>query len=144
MKILVALDGTEKDADTLRASGDLATAAGAEVVLLNVVNPLTDAAHVLALSTREAMEQVTAERRAYLDEQARALGNVPVHTVVASTRHGEDVATCIARTATEHGADLLVVASKRVAGLTGLLLGSVVQALLGISPCPIVVVRPQG
>jgi universal stress protein A len=142
MKIIVALDRTEKDAAVLRTAADLARAMRAEVVLLNVVNPLIDAAHVLALSTGEAMERVTAERQRYLDERARQFPDGAVQTVVASTRHGEDVAGCVARVAKEHSADLLVIASKRATGLSGLL-GSVAQALLRIGPCPIVVVPPD-
>jgi nucleotide-binding universal stress UspA family protein len=45
--------------------------------------------------------------------------------------------------ARERGADFLVVASKHSVGVTGLLLGSTAQALLRISPCPVVVARPD-
>ncbi|HEU5318691.1 MAG TPA: universal stress protein [Chloroflexota bacterium] len=76
MKILVALDGSEKDKALLARVGALARASQAELLLVHALNPWADP--------------------------------------------GE------------------------ATGLTGLLLGSTAQALLRLSPCPVLVVRPDG
>jgi nucleotide-binding universal stress UspA family protein len=142
MKILVLLDGSKDSEAVLPAAAKLAAAARAEVTLLSVLDPLVDAAGVTALSTAEAMQQVTAERRAYLEKQAYAFGETPVQVLVEQLRHGEDVPGHIVRVAQEQGSDILVMASKRVVAVTGLILGSVARALLRLSPCPVLVVRP--
>jgi nucleotide-binding universal stress UspA family protein len=61
--------------------------------------------------------------------------------MVEELRQGEEVPECIARVAREQQADILVIATNRAAGVRGLLLGSVAQALMRLSPCPILVVR---
>ena len=144
MKLLVLLDGSKDSEAVLGPAGRLVREAGAQAVLLSVMDPLIDAAGVTAASTAEAMEQVAARRRAYLEERARALAGEgsAVEVRAEQLRHGEDVPGAIARVAREEGADMLVVASKRASGVKGLILGSVAQALLHVSPAPVLVVRP--
>jgi nucleotide-binding universal stress UspA family protein len=55
-------------------------------------------------------------------------------------RETEEVPEGVTR---EWAADVLVVASKRAAGVAGLLLGGTAQALLRASPCPVLIVRPE-
>lgn len=143
MRILIALDTTEKGEAVLAPAQKLAQAAGAELVLLNALNPLVDTAHVTAPSAQEARKLVEQERSEYLEAKAATITGLPVSSKVEVLRHGEDVPGCIARVAKEQGADIIVVASKRASGVTGLILGSVVQSLLRISPCPVLVVRPD-
>lgn len=143
MRILVAMDGSEKCEAVIKPTLELAKTAHAEVLLLNMVNPLVDAVRVSAPSPSEAMAQVEAERRAYLEEKAKCFGGVPVKVSVERLQHGEDVAEGIARIAREQDAAILVVASRRVTSLAKLLLGSVAQELLRLSPCPVLVVRPD-
>jgi nucleotide-binding universal stress UspA family protein len=61
---------------------------------------------------------------------------------VEPTVVGEETAPAVARIARRLGAGTLVVMSKRASGLPGMLLGSVAQGLLALSPCPVLVVRP--
>jgi nucleotide-binding universal stress UspA family protein len=148
MKILVALDGTEKGAAAVAAAAKLAEAAGAEVLLLNVFSPWVDTAFSDAPTPKERLEAVAATRRAYLDQQVRAFANGRARALVEELRWpvgrgSEDTAEAIARVARDRRADLLVLASKRAAGVAGLLLGSTAQALLRISPCPVLVARPD-
>lgn len=140
MKLVIALETSDNDAAVIRPALELAQAADAEVVLLNVLNPLTDAASLVAPSRAEAVKQVDTERRAYLERYAGQF-NPPASTRVEQLRHGEDVPTCIARIAGELEADILVLATNRASGVRGLILGSVAQHLLRLSPCPILVVR---
>jgi nucleotide-binding universal stress UspA family protein len=147
MKFLVALDRSEKNRAVLAPAAALARAAGAEVLLLNVYNPWVDTVFSAAGTPKERLKEVAADRQTYLEEQARALAELPVATRAEpihwpSGRGTEEVAEAVARVARESGADVLVVASKRSGGLPGVLLGSTVQALLRLSPCPVLVVRP--
>ena len=55
MRLLVAYDGSEGARAALREAMALARAAGAEVLLLHVLNPLADPADVVASTTEAAI-----------------------------------------------------------------------------------------
>jgi nucleotide-binding universal stress UspA family protein len=140
MKLLIAIHVSDDDHVVVAPASQLAAAAHAEAVLLNVVNPFTDASDIVADTRHEAVRKVVAERQSYLEvltAQFEPEGGV----MVEELRQGEDVPECIARVAREQQADILVIATNRAAGVRGLLLGSVAQALMRLSPCPILVVR---
>ena len=59
-------------------------------------------------------------------------------TVVSSTTGGP--AHVLANQAEKSGADVIIVGTRGHTGLAGLLLGSVTQRLLHISPCPVMAV----
>ncbi len=140
MKLLVALESSENDEAVVEPASALARDANAEVVLLNVVNPMTDAGHVVASNREEAVRQILSERRAYLEGIARRFE--PAAGIrLEQLSHGEDIPGGIARVAREEQADVLVIATNRASGVRGLLLGSVAQHLLRLSPCPILVMR---
>lgn len=139
MKLLIALETTENDDAVAKPASELARASGAEVVLLNAVNPLTDAASVVAPNRAEALATVRAARTAHLERFQTDFPGARVR--VEDLKHGEDVPTCIARVAEDEGADILVIATNRASGVRGLILGSVAQHLLRVSPCPLLVVR---
>lgn len=140
MKLLIALETSEHDEVVMQPAEELARSSGAEVVLLNVINPLTDGADVVAESRAEALQQVRAERLAHLERYA-AHFQPAAGTRVVELEHGEDVPSCIARVAGDEQADILIIATNRASGMRGLILGSVAQHLLRLSPCPILVVR---
>ena len=140
MKLLVALETSEHDDVIVAPANALAQAASAEVVLLNVVNPMTDAGHIVAANREEAVQQVLSERRVYLEEFARRF-DPPASVRLEQLTHGEDIPGGIARVAREEQADVLVIATNRASGVRGMLLGSVAQHLLRVSPCPVLVVR---
>jgi nucleotide-binding universal stress UspA family protein len=140
MKLLVALQASDNDVAIIAPSGELARTVGADVTLLHVVNPMTDASNIVAFSRAEAMSQLVSERQAYLERFA-AQYDPRAKTRVEQLAHGEDVPNGIARVAHEENADILVIATNRASGVRGLILGSVAQHLLRLSPCPILVVR---
>lgn len=143
MRLLAAYDGSASSAQAVAKAVELAREAGAELIVLRVLNPHTDALDVYAPSASEGLREV----RAREEEQARALladlGDPPATLLVEAFEHGEDVPGHIARVAREREADIVVVASKRASGVRGLLLGSVAQHLLRLSPSPVLVVRPE-
>jgi nucleotide-binding universal stress UspA family protein len=144
MRILGALDRSERDEAALLAAIRLAGASGAEVVLCNIVHPWLDATLIPGSLEREGLEAVVAERRAYLEQRAAVFAGGRVTVRVEPLRwppYGR--AEELARVARESGADVVVVASNRASGLLGLLLGSTARRLLRTSPCPVLVVRPD-
>ncbi|MFN8583909.1 MAG: universal stress protein [Dehalococcoidia bacterium] len=142
MKLLIALETSEHDDSVAAPTVALARSSGAEVVLLNVINPLVDGADVVAASRAEALKTVHAERVAYLQHYATHF-QPEARTRVEELEHGEDVPSCIARVAEDEQADILAIATNRASGVRGLILGSVAQHLMRISPCPILVIRVE-
>lgn len=141
LKILVAYDGSDGARRVLRGTAPLARAADATVILLRVLDPRVDAAaardeaHVAAL-------MVVAERRAEEELVDAATGLAPqTRTRVEVVRRGEDVGETIVRVAREEAADIIAIATRRAAGVTGMLLGSVTQQVIRGAPCPLLVIR---
>jgi nucleotide-binding universal stress UspA family protein len=135
-KILLGLDGSPESARAL----DLATKIAAD-----------DSAHIDIVHVREYMlagragMQTTRvnedDLEAIVRKQADALvaGGADVTlTVVSSTTGGP--AHVLADQAGDRGADVIIVGTRGHTGLAGLLLGSVTQRLLHISPCPVMAV----
>jgi nucleotide-binding universal stress UspA family protein len=141
LSILVCLDLTDKANAALGPTARLAGAAGARVVLLNVIRPITDLGHVVA-ERPEALEYVQAERRMYLQQKAEHLRGIDVETRVEVLAHGEDIEHRIATVAAEIHADVVVAVSKRVPGASSVILGSFTQGILRLSPCPVLIVSP--
>lgn len=142
MKILVAFDGSEGARAALRSGIDLARAANAELLAMHVLDPRADAGDVVAPTTEQAMEQVSAAARKALSDAIAEADGVAAEVAIGEVRRGDDVPETLARAAREQGADILVISSRRASGVAGLLLGSVTQQVLRLSPCPVLVVRP--
>src|SRR5215211_5643112 len=86
MRLLVALDQSGRDEAAVLAASRLAGAAGAEVVLCNVVHPWLDTPLSPALSDAGGLEAVVSERRAYLERRAEAFVGLPVTVRVEPLR----------------------------------------------------------
>jgi nucleotide-binding universal stress UspA family protein len=147
MKLLVALDRSPKDAAVVAPTVKLARAANAEVVLLHVISPWVETAFAEADTPEGRLQEVTAASEAHLERMAAQFTGIPVTVRVEALRWppgegSEEVAEAIARVARDCAADLVVVASKHAADVVGLIIGSTARAVLRLSPCPVVVVRP--
>lgn len=142
MRLLVAFDGSEGARAALREAAAIARETGASVVVAQVVQPLIDAAHVVAPTTADALKQVTAEVQSGLDAAIGEAGLAgQVEGLVMVAEHGEDVAEALERVAEEQTATMIVISSRRAASVRGALLGSVTGHVVRHAPCPVLVVR---
>ncbi|MGE3858344.1 MAG: universal stress protein [Dehalococcoidia bacterium] len=143
MRLMVAFDGSEGARAALREAASLARETGAPVVLAQVLQPLIDAAKVMAPTTAEAMKTVEAQTRAALEAVAKEfeLDAAATEIVVESARRGEDDAEALERIAAEQSATMIVISSRRAASVVGTLLGSVTSHVIRHAPCPVLVVR---
>jgi nucleotide-binding universal stress UspA family protein len=88
-------------------------------------------------------ERVTAEidrRLQALIQRSPSYGHQRTRTVVSS---GPDVARAICETAAREAADLVVIGSHGRSGFQRAVLGSVAEAIMRRSPCPVVVAKKQ-
>jgi nucleotide-binding universal stress UspA family protein len=141
MLFVVAFDRSEGALAALRAAERLATAAGATLTAVEVLDPRAAATDVLAPTRGEAMASVAADALERL-KGALAAAEITAEAVIEQVRRGDDVPTTLARVAEERGADVLAISSRRAVGVAGLVLGSVTQHVLRVARCPVLVVRP--
>lgn len=143
MRFLVAYDGTEGAEAALTEVAALARASGGDLLVLQVLHPLIDAADVPARTGPEAVEKLMVERKAAIEARLAALEVTGEARVVALER-AEDVSERITRAAGEPDIALVGIGSRRAGGLMGALLGSVTRSVVQRSPRPVLVVRPPG
>lgn len=138
-KILVAIDGSESAERGVETAAELARTFDAELLLVHVYGPVPHLSGSLVpyekrvethiIETSRWLEEIRLqlEEKGVLRSDYLVLQGSPAHT--------------IRKAAIEHEAELLVVGSRGLTGLKGLLLGSVSEYLVGASPCPVLVVR---
>ncbi|MEW6278156.1 MAG: universal stress protein [Candidatus Eremiobacterota bacterium] len=136
MKILLPLDGSALSETALPVARALAERWKAEVLLARVVDPFVAAAPGVLPSLAVRMNSVEQEAAARYLDGIRFPGSVTRHAT-GSPREA------LVRLAAEEGADLVVMASHGRSGLKRWLLGSVAEAVLRESPCPVLLVRPS-
>jgi nucleotide-binding universal stress UspA family protein len=137
-KILWATDGTENADRALPYAKALAQEEGTALVVAHVVERY--ASHKASgLAVHADEEQVEAK----LKKLGAQLSEEGLETDLTIVSHvGPQPAHEIADIAREAGADLIVVGCRGHAAITGLMVGSVTQRLLHVSPCPVLVVPP--
>jgi nucleotide-binding universal stress UspA family protein len=138
--IIWATDGTKNADRALPYAKALAQAEEATLVVAHVVERY--ASHKASgLAVHADEEQVEAK----LKKLTAQLSDEGLSTDLRIVSHvGPQAAHEIAEIAQEAGADLIVVGCRGHAAITGLMIGSVTQRLLHVSPCPVLVVPPIG
>jgi nucleotide-binding universal stress UspA family protein len=143
-KLLVPLDGSELSASILPRVIAVAEPAGAEVALLQVVEPLER-------GVREEMGEDLAvkldvvkheELTAYLERAGAVLENRGLRIVIA-TAEGKPAETIIDY-ATVHDMDLIIMATHGRSGLSRWAFGSVAEKVLRHSPVPVLIAPVAG
>jgi nucleotide-binding universal stress UspA family protein len=142
-KILAATDLSESSLPAVRTAIELARRLGAEVAVLHVSEPAYPANHWFVphigedaetLGTIIAREIETA--RAKLDEQVAAAGGGAQLLV----RVGRPAAI-IVETARDLGYELIVLGTHGRKGIEHVILGSVAERVVRVSPCPVLTVK---
>ena len=138
-RIVLGLDGSDESTRALVFAKQLASSEGAHVEIVHV--------HEYMIAGRAGMQPVRAdeeELEATVRRQAEELKNsgVDAHLTIVSTSAGGP-AHVLADHARADGADVIVVGTRGRTTLAGLLLGSVTQRLMHVSPCPVLAI-PSG
>lgn len=134
-RILLAADGSDYSARALRMAAEIAGRFEAEIVVFH--------AHEHAMGRGGGFEVETlAEASALIDGLVRELKDVglPVRGEVRSCYYGH-TAREIVGLAQSEGADLIVMGSRGLSDVAGLLLGSVAHEVLQLAGIPVLVTR---
>lgn len=141
--ILVATDGSDSADRAVDYAAARAKADGAELLIVNivggyglpdrVVRAFTHAQHAWL---KELLASLSAETLNKARSRAQRSG---VTTIQLESRFGE-VSQTIIEFAQEKKADAIIVGKRGAGQVTGLLLGSVSQKLVSLSPLPVTVV----
>jgi nucleotide-binding universal stress UspA family protein len=137
-KILVGIDGSTESRAAADLAADLAAATGSDLVVAYVVSlPLALAPEASYLERWDIAEREYA--RKWLDDVAAACRTrgIAVETVMPSGAPAETLANM----ASQGGVDLVVVGHRGRGAISRVLLGSVADRLVQISPKPVLVSR---
>lgn len=142
-RILVPLDGSALAEQALPTAGALAKANGAELLLLQVIQPLDDRNQEIlfkdAAEAQAAFADWRASAEAYLHQQMQpfqAEGVTCLYKAVLG-----DVAPTIIDAATDEHIDLLVMSTHGLSGLRRWVYGSVANKVLRGVTCPLLLLR---
>ena len=140
-KILVPLDGSHLAEHALPYAKKLAQN-DAELILLQVIRlPLPVISPEIGMGMPVIdMDDLSKESLSYLNGIVAQLDQEGLHAK-AEIVEGENVADAIAAFAKTHGIDLIVQSTHGRGGLSRLVFGSVAEAVLRQTPCPIMFIR---
>ncbi len=137
-KIVLAVDGSDHAVHAARVAGDLARSMQAESVRVLVVFPPIPF-FLGEPNMQAAIDSRMNESNSVLKSALQALGEIPgeIHTEVIEGSPAE----VIINVATVRQADLIVMGSRGLGTLGGLLLGSNSQKVVSHGPCPVLITR---
>lgn len=141
-RIVAGLDGSVESQLALAAARELASATGADLDVVAVVDDRFPVSHVPGgvIIDLADWDQIVADQRAHMAAMLERLVP-PAEGVRTDLREGDPTDALLAAAI---GADLLVVGSRRWGRLSRVVLGSTSEDLVAIAPCSVLVVpRPD-
>jgi nucleotide-binding universal stress UspA family protein len=145
--ILVAVDGSEHARRAVEIASDLAEKYGASLHLLSVFRPtrLQESTHSLVRTNRslepqhsdDELQEIAEELLQGAEAEAR---KHEIRQIGSQVKRGHPARTIVA-TAEELGADLIVLGSRGLGDVSGLLLGSVSHKVASLAKCNVITVK---
>ena len=144
-RILVAVDGSQASLRALDLAADIAAKYAAKLTLLTAVKDeqfdpeFETYARVEHIKDPPRVLQIEGVRNALagLHDRAAAKGALDIGTEAAIGDPAEEILSF----AQGGGVDMIVMGNRGHGRLAGLLLGSVTQKVVGLAPCPVLVVH---
>lgn len=142
-RILVAADGSEGANRAVDYAARLAKADKAELLIANVMGGYGLPENIFLTFTQDQQawlkELLSSQSAQVLTEARDRARKAGAGTIILESREG-DVAQTILDIAQEKHADVIVVGKRGAGRVTGVLIGSVSQKLVTLSPLPLTVV----
>lgn len=136
-RILLAVDGSEHALRAAKVAADLARCMKAELRIVVVYAPIPP--YLGEPNLQRAINSRLDEAHTILQKAVETVGDIPVeiHTELLEG----DAAEAIIEVAKTRNSDLIVMGSRGLGRLAGLLLGSASQKVVSHAPCPVLIVR---
>jgi nucleotide-binding universal stress UspA family protein len=137
-KILLAVDGSEHALHAARTAADLARTMKPSEFRI-VVSYDTIPMYLGEPNMQYAIDGRKSDAEEILNEAVKAVGSIPIdiHTELIEG----DAAEAIIDVAATRKSDIIVMGSRGLGRLAGLLLGSTSQKVVAHAPCPVLIVR---
>lgn len=135
-KILVATDGSENANEAVRHAASLASMASAKTVLVLHVCPACTADIDLQDTNRKIAERIVEDAGSIVSVEG-----ADVQLIIEGDYPPESVGLAITDVAREKKADLIILGSRGLSEVKGLLLGSVSNKVVQHAECPVLVVK---
>lgn len=136
--LLIPVDGSDGAARAARFGAELARELRAKISLLYVYDAPTASAMGLARSSPEELERAKLEvSRGSFESAVRVLGDTIAEHHVAIGHPAQEIVTF----ANENGVDMIVMGSRGLSPVEGVLLGSVSDRVLHRAKCPVTIVH---
>lgn len=142
-KILVATDGSEDANLAAHTAIDLSNRTGAELHVVHARQDVRLATGLPAMAQDEytrTLERWEQEDREFLEEQAERLRSAGGNVSGAHLKKGRPADEIVGLTE-ELGADLIVMGSRGLGAVKRLVVGSVSEGVVNLTPCPVLVMR---
>lgn len=151
--ILLAVDGSKHSAAPIQAAAELARVFRSEVVLVHarqvVQAPVPVGVPAIGITTLAGTDEMAmvaqdleAAARRVVDQVLAELANQDVKAR-GEVVSGRSTAKSVLEAAQDCGADLIIIGSRGLSDLSGLLLGSVAHQVVQHAHCPVLVVRGE-
>jgi nucleotide-binding universal stress UspA family protein len=139
-KILAAVDGSAHSRAALDYARRVAETVGAELWILHAFAPTSDLLGYTDFAERVAQRKSQGQK--LLAELRQGLADSPL-PITEELLEGPG-AEAILRVAGNHGVDLIVMGTRGLGAIEGVVLGSVSRKVTQQAPCPVMLVRAPG
>lgn len=142
-KILVPLDGSKMSEAVLPQVRSLAHMYGAEVLVLEVTEPLRPGLYPHGVALLEPIvREMKAEANSYVHHIAGTFNDHEIHSQ-ATVIDAVDTANAILSYAEDHEVDLIALSTHGRTGIGRWMLGSVADKVIHAAKMPVLLVRPD-
>jgi nucleotide-binding universal stress UspA family protein len=135
--ILVAVDGSEHALKAACAAGELARLSGGNLTVINAYEEVPS--YLGEPNLQNTIQERIEKSRAVLADAVQEIGEIPGE-LVAEPLEGSP-AEVILRVVEAREIDLIVMGTRGLGQIAGLLMGSQSQKVVSLAPCPVLLVR---
>ena len=137
-KVLLAVDGSEHALHAARTAADLTRAMNSKEFRIVVAYDFIPS-YLGEPNLQHAIDARMEEAKSILQNAVKAVGELPceIHTELIEG----SIAEAIIGIATTRKSDVIVMGSRGLGKLAGLLLGSTSQKVVSHAPCPVLIIR---